>query len=46
MEQYNYYEVEYLAINPDFSVEDFKIDKNETINAKERYAILKEKAGI
>ncbi len=43
MEQYNYYEVEYLAINPDIPLEKFKIDENETINATERYKMLKEK---
>lgn len=43
MEQYNYYEVDYLAINPNITPEDFKIEKNETLNAKERYAAFKEK---
>ncbi len=46
MEQYNYYEVDYLAINPNLSLDDFKIDKNETINAEERYTVLKEKTKI
>lgn len=46
MEQYNYYEVDYLAINPDISLEEFKIDKNETINAGERYEAFKRKAKI
>lgn len=43
MEQYNYYEVDYLAINPNITPEDFKIEKDETLNAKERYAAFKEK---
>lgn len=42
MEQYIYYEVDYLAINSDIPLDKFKIDKNETINAKERYKIFKE----
>lgn len=43
MEQYNYYEVDYLAINPDIPLETFKVDENETINAKERYRNFKGK---
>jgi len=43
MEQYNYYEVDYLVINPNITPEDFKIEKDETLNAKERYAAFKEK---
>jgi len=43
MEQYNYYEVEYLAINPDIPLKEFKVSENETINAKERYQTFKEK---
>lgn len=43
MEQYNYYEVDYIAINPDIPLETFKVDENETINAKERYENFKEK---
>lgn len=43
MEQYNYYEVEYLAINPDISLHKFKVDENETINVEERYEEFKEK---
>jgi|GEM_PF-3517355 len=43
MEQYNYYEVDYLAINPNITPEDFKIAKDETLNAKERYAAFIEK---
>jgi len=43
MEQYNYYEVGYLAINPNITPEDFKIAKDETLNAKERYAAFIEK---
>lgn len=43
MEQYNYYEVDYLAINPNITDEDFKIAKEEAINAKERYNAFKEK---
>lgn len=46
MEQYIYYEVDYLAINSGIPFDKFKIDKNETINAKERYRILKEMAKI
>lgn len=46
MEQYNYYEVDYLDINPDISLEEFKINKNETINAGERYKAFEEKAKI
>ena len=42
MEQYIYYEVDYLAINSGIAFNKFKIDRNETINAKERYKILKE----
>ena len=43
MEQYNYYEVDYIAINPDIPLEAFKVDENETINAKERYENFKKK---
>ena len=43
MEQYNYYEVDYLDINPDIPLEAFKVDENETINAKERYENFKKK---
>lgn len=43
MEQYNYYEVDYLAINPDIPLEAFKVDENENINAKERYESFKKK---
>ena len=43
MEQYNYYEVDYLDINPDIPLEAFKVDENETINAKERYRNFKGK---
>lgn len=43
MEQYNYYEVDYLAINPDIPLEAFKVDENQTINAKERYENFKKK---
>lgn len=43
MEQYNYYEVDYLAINPNITPEDFKIAKDETIIASERYDMFKEK---
>lgn len=46
MEQYNYYEVEYLAINPDIPLEKFKVGENETIKAEERYKNLKKKAKI
>ncbi len=43
MEQYNYYEVDYLAINPNITEEDFKIEKDETIIASDRYKAFKEK---
>ncbi|QEE48318.1 hypothetical protein FUA48_01615 [Flavobacterium alkalisoli] len=43
MEEYNYYEIEYLAINPEISLEKFKVDKNQTINLAERYKVFKEK---
>ena len=46
MEQYNYYEVEYLAINPDIPLEKFKVTETETINAEERYKEFKEKAKL
>lgn len=46
MEQYNYYEVEYLAINPDIPLHKFKVSENETINAEERYEKFKEKMKI
>lgn len=46
MEQYNYYEVDYLAINPDIPLEAFKIDENETIKARERYEALKGNRGF
>lgn len=44
MEEYNYTEVDYLAVNPDIPVEAFKVDEDEAVNLKERYAIFKEKA--
>ncbi|MFY7730335.1 MAG: hypothetical protein ACOVRN_12515, partial [Flavobacterium sp.] len=40
MEQYIYYEVEYIAINPNINVSQFTIQKNETVNAKERYTLM------
>lgn len=43
MEQYNYYEVDYLAINPNITPEDFKIAKDDTLNVKQRYNAFKEK---
>ncbi|MFL9838854.1 hypothetical protein ABS768_15200 [Flavobacterium sp. ST-75] len=43
MEEYEYYEVEYLAINPEISLEEFKVDKNLTVNLAERYKVFKEK---
>jgi len=43
MEQYRYYEVEYLAINTGLTAEDFKISKDEILNAKERYAVFMDK---
>lgn len=46
MEQYDYYEVDYLAINPDIPAEAFKVGENETINARERYNTFKEEAKI
>lgn len=43
MIEYNYYEIDYLDINPDIPLEAFKVDENESINAKERYRNFKEK---
>lgn len=37
MEQYNYYEVKYLEINPSLSTEQFNIEANRNINLKSRY---------
>lgn len=41
MEQYNYYEIDYLAINSNLSVDDFKIDENKPIIAIELYKNFK-----
>ena len=46
MEEYSYTEIEYLAINPEIPVEAFKVTENETVDARERYKIFKEKAKI
>lgn len=40
MEQYNYYEVDYLAINNKISIDDFKIDENKPLNAVDLYKIF------
>lgn len=37
MEQYNYYEIEYLSINSGVSITDFKIVENQQLNAIELY---------
>lgn len=37
MEQYNFYTIKYIEINPSFSVEDFEIKDNETIDAIQLY---------
>lgn len=37
MEQYNYYEIEYLSINTGVSLDNFKIEENQQINAIELY---------
>jgi hypothetical protein len=44
MEQYIYYEVEYLALNPDIPEEAFAVHDNENINAEERFKEFKRKA--
>ena len=41
MEQYNYYEIDYLAINNEMSINDFKIDENEPFNAIELHKNFK-----
>src|SRR5690606_22755423 len=41
MEQYNYYEINYLAINNKLSIDDFKIDENEPFNAIELHKNFK-----
>jgi hypothetical protein len=46
MEEYNYTEVDYLAINPDIPVEAFKVTENETVDARERYKTFKEMVKI
>ncbi|OYQ37329.1 hypothetical protein CHU92_08520 [Flavobacterium cyanobacteriorum] len=43
MEQYRYYEVDYLAINPDLPVEAFTVSKEEKIDGEQRYQAFKEK---
>lgn len=43
MEQYNYYEINYIAINNNISIDDFKIDENEPFNAIELYKNFKNK---
>lgn len=37
MEQYNYYEIDYIALNPAISPDHFKIEENEQLNAIELY---------
>lgn len=37
MEQYNYYEIEYLVINTGISPDNFKIEENQQLNATELY---------
>lgn len=44
MEQYIYYEVEYLALNPDIPEEAFTVRDNENINAEERFKEFQRKA--
>lgn len=46
MEEYNYYEVDYLAVNADIPLEAFKVHEDETVNLKERYKAFREKAKI
>lgn len=41
MEQYNYYEIEYLTINSGVSLDDFKIEENQQLNAVELYKDFK-----
>src|SRR5690606_952500 len=41
MEQYNYYEIDYVAINNNISTDDFKIDESEPFNAIELYRNFK-----
>lgn len=43
MEQYRYYEVDYLAINPDLPAEAFTVSKYEKIDGEQRYKAFKEK---
>lgn len=43
MEQYNYYEVDYLAINANIPKDSFTINKDEVVNAKERYNLFNKK---
>jgi len=41
MEQYNYYEIDYLTINNKLSIDDFKIDENEPYNTIELHKNFK-----
>lgn len=41
MEQYNYYEINYVAINNNLSIDDFKIDESKPFNAVELYKNFK-----
>src|SRR5690606_11921500 len=41
MEQYNYYEINYVAINNNLSIDDFKIDESKPFNAIELYKNFK-----
>lgn len=43
MESYEYLEIEYLAINTDISLQAFKIEDKQTINASESFKIFREK---
>ncbi|MEE1900157.1 hypothetical protein GN157_15355 [Flavobacterium rakeshii] len=44
MESYEYFDVEYLAINPEISPDEFKVAKDHTVNLVERYKVFKEKS--
>lgn len=46
MLQYRQAEIEYLAVNPDIPIEEFKIDEKDKVNCTERYKEYKEKTVI
>lgn len=46
MEQYRNFKVEYLSVNPDIPLENFKVDKDEAINPVQRYNEFKKKVNI